>query len=162
MWWHFQSISQQSNQIREKCIGLVIFSIQSCKKCKTRFLNLISPLYWIDTKLNKIKQIQFSSKLMRNDFHILMHSRGHEFLLSADLVMLLFFKQVSGPSHGQGQRCVNNKGRHSSKTNAHFTARYCYGVHGVESDFLLLDNKYLNSMNCSIISRITSKSQSLV
>ena len=33
-WWHFQSISLESNQIRGKCIGLVIFSIQSGKSAK--------------------------------------------------------------------------------------------------------------------------------
>ena len=49
--WHFQSISQQSNQIRGRCIGLVIFPIQSGKKCKTQFLNLISSLYLIPEKL---------------------------------------------------------------------------------------------------------------
>ena len=42
---HFQSISQQSNQIRGRCIGLVIFPIQSGKKCKTQFLNLIRAFY---------------------------------------------------------------------------------------------------------------------
>ena len=139
------------NQIKSEGIALVLLYFQYNLAKSAKLDSWTSSVPFIGLIQNSTNHKIVVTNL-RNDSHILI---GHEFLLSADLVMLLFFKQVSGPTNGQGQRCVNNRGCHGSKTNAHFIAGYC---NGVESDWCCSIKNALNRTYCWSISENTPKS----